>query len=217
MSYFDGLTILLTGGTGSFGQHFTHTALSKWDPEAIRIFSRDELKQTRWAQFGDLRLRYFIGDVRDRDRLTPRAARRRRRRPRRGAEAGPGGRVQPVRGHPTNVMGAENVIEAADRRGVRAACRAVHRQGRATRSTSTARPSCASDKLFVAANNLRRRASAPASRSSATATSSAARQRDPVLPRAADDGASADHRRAHDALLDHPRPGRRFRALRRWR
>ena len=70
MNYFEGRTILLTGGTGSFGQHFTHTALSKWDPAAIRIFSRDELKQTEMERkFGDRRLRFFVGDVRDRDRL----------------------------------------------------------------------------------------------------------------------------------------------------
>ncbi len=70
MSYFDGRTILVTGGTGSFGQHFTHTALSKWNPRAIRIFSRDELKQTEMERrFGDPRLRFFVGDVRDRDRL----------------------------------------------------------------------------------------------------------------------------------------------------
>ena len=70
MSDFDGRTILLTGGTGSFGQHFTRTALAKWNPAAIRIFSRDELKQTEMERkFDDPRLRFFIGDVRDRDRL----------------------------------------------------------------------------------------------------------------------------------------------------
>jgi UDP-N-acetylglucosamine 4,6-dehydratase len=43
---FEGKTILITGGTGSFGQHFTRTALAEWNPATIRIFSRDELKQT---------------------------------------------------------------------------------------------------------------------------------------------------------------------------
>ncbi|MFZ2034220.1 MAG: polysaccharide biosynthesis protein, partial [Candidatus Dormiibacterota bacterium] len=70
MNHFEGRTILLTGGTGSFGQHFTRTALANWDPAAIRIFSRDELKQTDMERkFDDPRLRFFIGDVRDRDRL----------------------------------------------------------------------------------------------------------------------------------------------------
>ena len=67
---FEGRTILLTGGTGSFGQHFTRTAPSKWNPAAVRIFSRDELKQYEMARgFDDPRLRFFIGDVRDIDRL----------------------------------------------------------------------------------------------------------------------------------------------------
>ncbi len=70
MNYFEGRTILVTGGTGSFGQHFTRTALAKWNPAAIRIFSRDELKQTEMERkFGDPRLRFFIGDVRDKERL----------------------------------------------------------------------------------------------------------------------------------------------------
>ena len=71
MNYFEGRTILLTGGTGSFGHHFTRTALSQWNPKTIRIFSRDELKQSELqvCYDGDSRLRFFIGDVRDRDRL----------------------------------------------------------------------------------------------------------------------------------------------------
>ena len=99
MNYFDGRTILVTGGTGSFGQHFTRTALAKWNPSAIRIFSRDELKQTEMERrFDDPRLRFFIGDVRDRDRL---------RRAVEGVDVVihaaalkhvPGLRVQPVRG-----------------------------------------------------------------------------------------------------------------------
>lgn len=70
MNEFEGRTILVTGGTGSFGQHFTRTALAQWNPAAIRIFSRDELKQTDMERkFDDPRLRFFIGDVRDGDRL----------------------------------------------------------------------------------------------------------------------------------------------------
>jgi len=70
VSDLDGRTIVVTGGTGSFGQHFTRTALAKWNPAAIRIFSRDELKQTDMERkFDDPRLRFFIGDVRDIDRV----------------------------------------------------------------------------------------------------------------------------------------------------
>jgi UDP-N-acetylglucosamine 4,6-dehydratase len=70
VSGFEGRTILLTGGTGSFGQHFARTALAHWDPAVIRVFSRDELKQTEMARhIDDGRLRFFIGDVRDRERL----------------------------------------------------------------------------------------------------------------------------------------------------
>jgi UDP-N-acetylglucosamine 4,6-dehydratase len=67
----DDCTILLTGGTGSFGQHFVSRVLAKHSPRAIRIFSRDELKQSelRSKFAGHDNLRYLIGDVRDRERL----------------------------------------------------------------------------------------------------------------------------------------------------
>lgn len=63
--------ILLTGGTGSFGQKFTQIALKKYSPKVLRIFSRDELKQWEMEKKfnNDSRLRYFIGDVRDKERL----------------------------------------------------------------------------------------------------------------------------------------------------
>lgn len=65
-------TILLTGGTGSFGQKFTEVMLEKYNPKAVRIFSRDELKQSEMIQKfnNDTRLRFFIGDVRDKNRLS---------------------------------------------------------------------------------------------------------------------------------------------------
>ena len=70
MNFFEGRTILLTGGTGSFGHHFTRTALAQWNPKTIRIFSRDELKQSEMQRsFDDDRLRFLIGDVRDLQRL----------------------------------------------------------------------------------------------------------------------------------------------------
>lgn len=65
-----GKVILLTGGTGSFGQKFTEIALKKYRPKVIRIFSRDELKQWEMEKkFSDGRLRFFLGDVRDKERL----------------------------------------------------------------------------------------------------------------------------------------------------
>ena len=70
MDIFKNKVILLTGGTGSFGNKFTEIVLKKHEPKAIRIFSRGEKKQFDMQnKFGDDRLRFFIGDVRDKDRL----------------------------------------------------------------------------------------------------------------------------------------------------
>ena len=68
---FNGASILLTGGTGSFGKAFIRRTLEKYSPKKIIIYSRDEMKQWEMAkQFqNDPRLRFFIGDVRDKDRL----------------------------------------------------------------------------------------------------------------------------------------------------
>jgi len=64
-------TILITGGTGSFGNSFVPMTLEKYNPKKIIIFSRDEMKQWDMAKkfSGDDRVRFFIGDVRDRERL----------------------------------------------------------------------------------------------------------------------------------------------------
>ena len=70
MDIFKDKIILLTGGTGSFGNKFTEIVLKKHEPEAVRIFSRGEKKQLDMSnRFNDDRLRFFIGDVRDKDRL----------------------------------------------------------------------------------------------------------------------------------------------------
>lgn len=67
---FKNKTILLTGGTGSFGQKFTEIVLKEHDPESIRIYSRGELKQFEMnKKFNEPQLRFLIGDVRDRERL----------------------------------------------------------------------------------------------------------------------------------------------------
>ena len=68
---FEEKTILITGGTGSFGRTFIPMTLEKFNPKKIIIFSRDEMKQWEMAESfkDDPRLRFFIGDVRDKDRL----------------------------------------------------------------------------------------------------------------------------------------------------
>lgn len=114
-------SILLTGGTGSFGKHFCKVMLEKYNPKVIRIYSRDELKQHEMRQeFGDdERLRFFIGDVRDGDRL-------------RRAMVGvdmvvhaaalkqvPACEYNPFEAVKTNIHGAQNVIDAAIDTGVK--------------------------------------------------------------------------------------------------
>lgn len=106
--------ILLTGGTGSFGKHFCKVMIEKYHPKVIRIYSRDELKQFEMRQkFGDVCLRYFIGDVRDMGRL------------RRAMERVdivihaaalkqvPACEYNPIEAVKTNIYGAQNVIDAA--------------------------------------------------------------------------------------------------------
>lgn len=108
-------TILLTGGTGSFGQKFTEVMLKKYKPAVIRIFSRDELKQWEMEQKfeKDPRLRFFIGDVRDRDRLeramdgvdiVVHAA---------ALKQVPLCEYNPFEAVKTNILGAQNVVSAA--------------------------------------------------------------------------------------------------------
>ena len=67
----DSKNILITGGTGTFGQNIVSKILQKYNPNKIIIFSRDEMKQWKMSEHykNDARLRFFIGDVRDRDRL----------------------------------------------------------------------------------------------------------------------------------------------------
>jgi UDP-N-acetylglucosamine 4,6-dehydratase/5-epimerase len=108
-------TVLITGGTGSFGKKFVEVMLRDYHPRKIIIFSRDELKQheMRVGGFNDRSLRYFIGDVRDADRL---------RRAMHGVDIVvhaaalkqvPACEYNPIEAIMTNVMGAKNVIEAA--------------------------------------------------------------------------------------------------------
>ena len=111
---FNGKSILITGGTGSFGQHFVRTLFEKYKPRRVAIYSRDELKQFEMQQeFHGPEMRYFIGDVRDRERLTMAM---------RGVEMVvhaaamkqvPAAEYNPMECVKTNIYGAENVIHAA--------------------------------------------------------------------------------------------------------
>jgi len=114
-------TILLTGGTGSFGKHFCRVILERFNPKAIRVFSRDELKQHEMKiEFdSDPRLRFLIGDVRDGQRL---------KRAMEGATMAvhaaalkqvPACEYNPIEAVKTNVHGAQNVIDAAIDTGVK--------------------------------------------------------------------------------------------------
>jgi UDP-N-acetylglucosamine 4,6-dehydratase len=117
----DGKSVLVTGGTGSFGRAFCRLILEQSDPRRVVVFSRDELKQheMRVQGFDDARLRFFIGDVRDRERLrramqhvdyVVHAA---------ALKQVPACEYNPIEAVMTNVTGARNVIEAALDSGVR--------------------------------------------------------------------------------------------------
>lgn len=116
----NGKVVLITGGTGSFGSALVHELLSNHDPAAVRVYSRDELKQSELQQrFGDdPRLRFFIGDVRSCERLTLAT---------RGCDVlvhaaamkqVPTCEYNPFEAVQTNVIGAENVVAAAIANGV---------------------------------------------------------------------------------------------------
>ena len=110
----NGSTILLTGGTGSFGNAFVERVLHCWPDATLRIYSRDELKQSEMrTRYGDAQIRYLIGDVRDRARMT-RAVE--------GADLVvhaaamkqvPACEYNPFEAVRTNVLGAQHVVDAA--------------------------------------------------------------------------------------------------------
>jgi UDP-N-acetylglucosamine 4,6-dehydratase len=114
-----GKVVLITGGTGSFGQAFTRLLLKEEKVGAIRIFSRDEYKQSEMQlRLVDERLRFLLGDVRDRDRLhraldgvdvVVHAA---------AMKQVPAAEYNPLEAVKTNILGAANVIDAAIERGV---------------------------------------------------------------------------------------------------
>lgn len=148
-----GKTILVTGGTGSFGKRFVRTALTEHDPHKVIVLSRDELKQYEMAQeFNDPRLRFFLGDVRDRERLkrafegvdiVVHAA---------ALKQVPAAEYNPMEAVKTNIMGAGNVIESALDQGVRRVI-ALSTDKAANPINLYGATKLVSDKLFVAANS----------------------------------------------------------------
>lgn len=153
----NGKTILITGGTGSFGKQFTKTILERYEPKRLIIFSRDELKQYEMAQLFPEKdfpaIRFFIGDVRDRDRLTMamretdiviHAA---------AMKQVPTAEYNPMECIRTNVDGAENVVRAALDCGVKKVV-ALSTDKAANPINLYGASKLASDKVFVAANNM---------------------------------------------------------------
>lgn len=151
---FNDKSILITGGTGSFGQLYTHTILERYKPRRLVIYSRDELKQFDMQQtYNQSCMRYFLGDVRDKERLTEAM---------RGVDyvihaaalkQVPAAEYNPMEPVKTNIHGAENVIQAALRNEVKKVI-ALSTDKAANPINLYGATKLASDKLFVAANNI---------------------------------------------------------------
>lgn len=151
---FNDQSILITGGTGSFGRQYVRTLLKRFKPRRLIVYSRDELKQFEMEQeFNDPCMRYFIGDVRDRDRLVQamngvdfviHAA---------ALKQVPAAEYNPMECIKTNVHGAENVIHAALARDVKKVI-ALSTDKAANPINLYGATKLCSDKLFVAANNI---------------------------------------------------------------
>ncbi|MDA9249185.1 UDP-N-acetylglucosamine 4,6-dehydratase (inverting) [Gammaproteobacteria bacterium] len=146
-------TILITGGTGSFGNAFVPMTLEKYNPKKIIIFSRDEMKQWNMAQKfkNDDRIRFFIGDVRDKDRLyraldgvdyIVHAA---------ATKIVPTAEYNPFECIKTNVIGAMNIIDAAIDKGVKGVV-ALSTDKASSPINLYGASKLASDKMFVAGN-----------------------------------------------------------------
>lgn len=151
---FDDKSILITGGTGSFGRRFVKTVLTRFKPKRLIVYSRDELKQYEMQQeIQSAALRYFIGDIRDGDRLTQAM---------RGVDLVvhaaalkqvPAAEYNPMECIKTNVHGAENVIAAALDNDVEKVI-ALSTDKAASPVNLYGATKLVSDKLFVAANNI---------------------------------------------------------------
>ena len=150
----DNQSILITGGTGSFGKQYIKTILEHYEPRRIVVYSRDELKQFDMQQeFAQDCMRYFIGDVRDRERLSMAM---------RGVDyvihaaalkQVPAAEYNPTECIRTNIQGAENVIHAALDNEVSKVIALSTDKAASPINLYGATKLC-SDKLFVAGNNL---------------------------------------------------------------
>lgn len=151
---FNDSSILITGGTGSFGYRYVKTLLARYTPKRIIIFSRDELKQFEMEQvYNNSCMRYFIGDVRDQERLNQamngvdyviHAA---------ALKQVPAAEYNPMECIKTNIYGAENVIKAAIANNVSKVI-ALSTDKAANPINLYGATKLASDKLFVSANNM---------------------------------------------------------------
>ena len=151
---FDNSNILITGGTGSFGKKFVDTVLTKYNPKKLIVFSRDEIKQWEMAKSypEDNRLRFFIGDVRDKDRLyralagvdyVVHAA---------ATKIVPIAEYNPFECVKTNVLGAMNVIDATIDQKVKKVV-ALSTDKASSPINLYGATKLASDKLFTASNS----------------------------------------------------------------
>lgn len=151
---FNGKSVLITGGTGSFGKRYVRTLLERYKPKKLIIYSRDELKQFEMQQeFNDSCMRYFIGDVRDRDRLIQAMCRVDYVIHAAALKQVPAAEYNPMECIKTNVHGAENVIRAALANNVDKVI-ALSTDKAAAPLNLYGATKLASDKLFVAANNV---------------------------------------------------------------
>jgi len=151
---FNNKSILITGGTGSFGKKYISMILEKYTPARIIVLSRDELKQFEMQQaYNAPCMRYFLGDVRDESRLNEamenvdyviHAA---------AMKQVPAAEYNPMECIKTNINGAENVIKASIRNGVKKVV-ALSTDKAANPINLYGATKLASDKLFVAANNM---------------------------------------------------------------
>lgn len=151
---FDNKTVLITGGTGSFGKQFIETILEQYKPNKIIVYSRDEYKQFIMSEtFTGSCMRYFIGDVRDGERMkvamegvdyVVHAA---------ALKQVPAAEYNPMECIKTNIHGAENVIQAAIANNVHRVI-ALSTDKAANPINLYGATKLASDKLFVAANNM---------------------------------------------------------------
>ena len=211
MSYFDGKTILITGGTGSFGKMFTSLLLKEWNPDSVRIYSRGELLQWEMQQkIHDDRLRFLIGDVRDKDRLyramndvdiVVHAA---------ALKQVPAAEYNPIEAVKTNIDGASNVINASIDNGVEKVMalstdKAVHpvqplrgNQNGCRETLCTGKYLCRWKKHTICLHPLRERGWEQGKHHT-------------TLPGTEKTGAGDDNRRTYDSVLADARTGRSIR------